>query len=82
MKCKSADGLRAFGWSGDTRREDTRSILEAGHDDGNDEPMCADRGLPTPGGGYVLRTECGTPWNAKPENVNAIVDAASKYGRY
>ena len=35
-----------------------------------------------PGGGYVLGTECETPWNAKPENVKAIVDAASKYGWY
>ncbi|NLE43202.1 MAG: hypothetical protein GX620_00670 [Chloroflexi bacterium] len=35
-----------------------------------------------PGGGYVLGTECEVPWNAKPENVRAVVDAASKYGWY
>jgi uroporphyrinogen-III decarboxylase len=35
-----------------------------------------------PGGGYVLGTECETPWNAKPENVKAIGDAARKYGWY
>ena len=35
-----------------------------------------------PGGGYVLGTECEVPWNAKPENVKAVVDAADKYGWY
>ena len=35
-----------------------------------------------PGGGFVLGTECETPWNAKPENVKAIGDAARKYGWY
>jgi uroporphyrinogen-III decarboxylase len=35
-----------------------------------------------PGGGYVLGTECEVPWNAKPENVKAIIDAADKYGWY
>jgi len=35
-----------------------------------------------PGGGYVLGTECEVPWNAKPENVKAIIDAANKYGWY
>ena len=35
-----------------------------------------------PGGGYILGTECETPWNAKPENVKAIVNAARKYGWY
>jgi uroporphyrinogen-III decarboxylase len=35
-----------------------------------------------PGGGYVLGTECEVPWNAKPENVKAVVEAADKYGWY
>jgi uroporphyrinogen-III decarboxylase len=35
-----------------------------------------------PGGGYVLGTECETPWNARPENVKAICDAARAYGWY
>jgi hypothetical protein len=35
-----------------------------------------------PGGGFVLSTECETPWDARPENVRAIVQAAHKYGRY
>jgi uroporphyrinogen-III decarboxylase len=35
-----------------------------------------------PGGGFVLGTECETPWNSKPENVKAIGDAARKYGWY
>lgn len=35
-----------------------------------------------PGGGYILGTECETPWNAKPENVRAIIQAARKYGWY
>ena len=34
------------------------------------------------GGGYILSTECETPWNAKPENVKAIIDTAIKYGQY
>ena len=34
------------------------------------------------GGGFVLSTECETPWNAKPENIKAMIDSASKYGRY
>ena len=34
------------------------------------------------GGGYVLSTECETPWDSKPENVKAICDAAKKYGQY
>ncbi|UCH70424.1 MAG: hypothetical protein JSV29_00085, partial [Candidatus Bathyarchaeota archaeon] len=34
------------------------------------------------GGGFILSTECETPWNAKPENVRAIIDAAIKYGQY
>lgn len=35
-----------------------------------------------PGGGFVLSTECETPWDARPENVRAIIQAAHKYGRY
>jgi uroporphyrinogen-III decarboxylase len=34
------------------------------------------------GGGFVLSTECETPWNAKPENIKAMIDSASKYGQY
>jgi len=35
-----------------------------------------------PGGGYVLSTECETPWDSKPENVRAICQAAVKHGQY
>jgi uroporphyrinogen-III decarboxylase len=35
-----------------------------------------------PGGGFVLSTECETPWDSKPENVRAIIEAARKYGWY
>jgi len=35
-----------------------------------------------PGGGYILSTECETPWDSKPENVRAICAAAVKYGQY
>jgi hypothetical protein len=35
-----------------------------------------------PGGGFILGTECEVPWNAKPENVRAIMAAADKYGQY
>jgi len=35
-----------------------------------------------PGGGYVLSTECETPWDSKPENVRAICEAAVKHGQY
>jgi hypothetical protein len=35
-----------------------------------------------PGGGFVLSTECETPWDANPENVRAIIGAANKYGWY
>lgn len=34
------------------------------------------------GGGYILGTECETPWDAKRENVRAIKNAAEKYGQY
>jgi hypothetical protein len=34
------------------------------------------------GGGFILATECETPWDAKPENVRAIIDSAIKYGQY
>jgi len=34
------------------------------------------------GGGFILSTECETPWDAKPENVKAIIDSAKKYGKY
>lgn len=34
------------------------------------------------GGGYVLGTECETPWDSKRENVRAMIDTAIKYGQY
>ena len=34
------------------------------------------------GGGFILGTECETPWDAKPENVRAIIETAEKYGQY
>jgi hypothetical protein len=34
------------------------------------------------GGGFILSTECETPWDAKPENVKAIIDSAKEYGKY
>jgi uroporphyrinogen-III decarboxylase len=34
------------------------------------------------GGGFILSTECEVPWNSKPENVRAIIEAAIKYGQY
>ncbi len=34
------------------------------------------------GGGFILSTECETPWNAKPENVRAMINAADEFGRY
>jgi uroporphyrinogen-III decarboxylase len=33
------------------------------------------------GGGFILSTECETPWNARPENVRAMIQAAETYGR-
>lgn len=35
-----------------------------------------------PGGGYILGSECEVPWDAKPENVRAMIAAAGKYGVY
>jgi uroporphyrinogen-III decarboxylase len=35
-----------------------------------------------PGGGFILGTECEVPWDARPENVRAMIAAAKKYGRY
>lgn len=35
-----------------------------------------------PGGGYILGSECEVPWDAKPENIRAMLRAAEKYGRY
>ena len=34
------------------------------------------------GGGFILSTECETPWDARPENLRAMVASAQKYGRY
>jgi uroporphyrinogen-III decarboxylase len=35
-----------------------------------------------PSGGFILGTECEVPWDAKRENVQAIIRAAEKYGQY
>lgn len=35
-----------------------------------------------PGGGYILGSECEVPWDAKPENIRAMLRAAEKYGQY
>jgi uroporphyrinogen-III decarboxylase len=37
---------------------------------------CAD------GGGFILGSECEVPWDAKPENVRAVIATAHEYGRY
>lgn len=34
------------------------------------------------GGGFVLGTECEVPWDARPENVRAMIAAADHHGRY
>lgn len=34
------------------------------------------------GGGFILATECETPWDAKRENVRAMIETAIKYGQY
>ncbi|NIO19592.1 MAG: uroporphyrinogen decarboxylase, partial [Candidatus Aenigmarchaeota archaeon] len=34
------------------------------------------------GGGFILSTECETPWDAQPENVRTIIETAIKYGQY
>jgi hypothetical protein len=34
------------------------------------------------GGGFIMSTECETPWNAKPENVKTILETAKKHGQY
>jgi hypothetical protein len=34
------------------------------------------------GGGFILSTECETPWNAKPENVRAMLDSVRQFGKY
>lgn len=34
------------------------------------------------GGGFILGTECEVPWDAKPDNVRAMIRAAEVYGRY
>jgi uroporphyrinogen-III decarboxylase len=34
------------------------------------------------GGGFILGSECEAPWDSKPENVRAVIEAASKYGVY
>ncbi len=32
------------------------------------------------GGGFILGSECEVPWDSKPENVVAMMEAAEKYG--
>jgi hypothetical protein len=34
------------------------------------------------GGGYMLGGECDIPWDARPENLLAMVEAAKKFGQY
>ena len=34
------------------------------------------------GGGFILGSECEVPWDARPENVRAMIAAADHYGRY
>jgi len=34
------------------------------------------------GGGYILGSECEVPWDARPENIRAMLKAAEKYGVY
>jgi uroporphyrinogen-III decarboxylase len=34
------------------------------------------------GGGFILGSECEVPWDAKPENVLAVIEAAKTHGRY
>ena len=34
------------------------------------------------GGGFILGTECETPYNAKMENMKAMVEFTKKYGQY
>jgi uroporphyrinogen-III decarboxylase len=34
------------------------------------------------GGGFILGSECESPWDSKRENIHAMLRAAEKYGRY
>jgi uroporphyrinogen-III decarboxylase len=34
------------------------------------------------GGGFILGSECEVPWDSKPENVRAVIDAAKRHGTY
>lgn len=34
------------------------------------------------GGGFILSSGCEVPFNAKPKNVQALVDSAKTYGVY
>ncbi len=34
------------------------------------------------GGGFILATECETPWDSKREDVRAIIESTIKYGQY
>lgn len=35
-----------------------------------------------PGGGFILGTECETPYNATVENIRAMINTAKEYGKY
>ena len=34
------------------------------------------------GGGFILEAECEVPWDSKPDNIRAMIDAAEKYNPY
>ncbi len=34
------------------------------------------------GGGFILEAECEVPWDSKPENIRAMIQAAEKYNPY
>jgi uroporphyrinogen-III decarboxylase len=34
------------------------------------------------GGGFILEAECEVPWDSKPENIQAVLQAVEKYNPY
>jgi hypothetical protein len=34
------------------------------------------------GGGFILGSECEVPWDSKPDNIKAMIEAAAKYNPY
>lgn len=34
------------------------------------------------GGGFILGSECEVPWDAKPDNIRAMIKSAENYGQY